>query len=275
VLEELKNRNSNSIELIEFFFSLEDNKTLKDKGVSLSFSRMLMEESELKLVLIFFYGAIIYHIAQLMKAKGLEVPEYITFSGNGARLVKLTDGANLHTLNAFSRIIFSDVFREECPEIEFRFNDKSKEITCKGGLECTDFAQFHKLENEITSVLVGGKQDLLIPGTVLNYSQLDDEQLIKDVCATVTQYIDKFFEWDHKFNYFQHFGVNPSRFEQYKKLLKDRVRNDLQSGIKEKLKELAGNVNINLEETLFFYPLIGALNRLAYKIYNETNLVNS
>lgn len=275
VLEELKNRNSNSIELIEFFFSLEDNKALKDRGVSLSFSRMLMEESELKLVLIFFYGAIIYHIAKLMKARGLEVPEYITFSGNGARLVRLTDGANLHTLNAFSRIIFSDVFGEDCPEIEFRFNDNSKEITCKGGLECTDFAQFHKLENEIRSVLVGGKQDLLIPGTALNYNQLDDEQLILDVCSAVTQYIDKFFEWDHKFNYFQNFGVNPSRFEQYKKLLKDKVRNDLQSGIKEKLKELAGNVNINIEETLFFYPLIGALNRLAYKIYNETNLVNS
>jgi len=275
VLEELKSRNSNSIELIEFFFSLEDNKVLRDKGVSLSFSRMLMDEGELKLVLIFFYAAIIYHVAQLMKAKGLEVPEFITFSGNGARLVKLTDGANLHTLNAFTRIIFADVFEQECPEIEFRFNDKSKEITCKGGLECTDFVHFHNLENEIRSVLVGGKQDRIIPQTTLKYSQLEDEQLIQDVCAAVTQYIDKFFEWDHKFNYFRNFGVNPSRFEQYKQLLKGRVRNDLQSGIKEKLKELAGNVNVDLEETLFFYPLIGALNRLAYKIYHETNLINS
>jgi len=275
VLETLKNQNSNSIELIEFFFSLEDNKTLKDKGITLSFSKMLAAESELKLVLVFFYGAIIYHIAQLMKAKGMEVPEYITFSGNGARLVKLTDGGNLETLNEYTRIIFSDVFETNAPVIEFRFNEKSKEITCKGGLECTDFTLFHKLEKQIGTVLVGGAQQSLIPGTSLRYSQLNDEQLIQDVCSAVSQFVDKFFEWDRQFNYYQHFGVNPSRFEQYKKLLKDKVRNDLQSGITEKLKELAGNVNIDLEETLFFYPLIGAMNRLAYKIYHLNNLVNS
>jgi hypothetical protein len=275
VLGELKKQNSNSIELIEFFFSLEDNKTLREKGVTLSFSNMLEEDSELKLVLVFFYGSIIYHIAQLMKAKGLEVPEYITFSGNGARLIKLTDGGNLQTLKAFSKIIFSDVFGLECPDIEFRFNDKSKEITCKGGLECTDFTKFHTLEEEIRTVLVGGVRETLIPETKLNYSQLDDEQLIRDVVGAVTLYIDKFFEWDRQFNYYRHFGVNPARFEQYRKLLRDKVRNDLQSGIKEKLKEVAGNVNVDLEETLFFYPLVGAMNRLAFQIYNETKSVNA
>ena len=40
----------------------------------------------------------------------------------------------------------------------------------------------------------------------------------------------------------------------------------LKSGLDLKKIDLSGNTNTNIEETLFFYPLVGALNNLAYKV---------
>ena len=100
----LKQKISSSVELIEFFFSLEDNRVIKEKKLPISFSKMLAEDLEMKLVFVLFYAAIIYHIAKIMKAKNLPVPEYITFSGNGSKVVKLTDtGSDLRTLLALPK----------------------------------------------------------------------------------------------------------------------------------------------------------------------------
>ena len=40
----------------------------------------------------------------------------------------------------------------------------------------------------------------------------------------------------------------------------------------EKLKETQDNINVNIEETLFFYALNGSLNKLAFKIFTDNNI---
>jgi hypothetical protein len=45
-----------------------------------------------------------------------------------------------------------------------------------------------------------------------------------------------------------------------------RLKSDLIDGIRQKLAEVEGNADVEITETLFFYPLIGAINRLAYSI---------
>ena len=45
----------------------------------------------------------------------------------------------------------------------------------------------------------------------------------------------------------------------------------LKSGLAIKKKELQGNTNVNIEEPLFFYPLVGTLNKLAFKIVAQNN----
>ncbi|MDP1810810.1 MAG: hypothetical protein Q8K66_05325 [Sediminibacterium sp.] len=61
--------------------------------------------------------------------------------------------------------------------------------------------------------------------------------------------------------------------EKYKLLLKENVANDLVSGIKDKISEANDNVDINIEETLFFYPLKGCINRLANQIHNDNKVI--
>ncbi|MBC9934185.1 hypothetical protein [Chitinophaga qingshengii] len=271
VYQKLKQTNSSSLELIEFFFSLEDNQLIRDHRISLSFSQMLEQHQEFKLVFILFYASIIYHVARLMKVKGLEIPEYITFSGNGSKVVKLaSSGDNLSTLLAYTKMIFADVYEvEAAPQMEYRFFKSPKEITCKGGLECKDYQQFEQLENEIRTVLIGKDHTSTVPETTLHYSGLENGNVVSDVATEVGSFINRFFDWHARFNYYNHFGISPRRFEEYKELLHTKIRVDLISGIKEKLEEVDDNVHINIEETLFFYPLIGGINRLANKIQTD------
>jgi hypothetical protein len=271
IYDSLKQKNSNSIELIEFFFSLEDNKEIRDNKLPLSFSKILAEDYEMKLVFVLFYAAIIYHIAKAMKAMELPVPEYVTFSGNGSKVVRLADsGLDLSNLLKYTKVIFEDVYEiEKSPAIEFRFYSSPKEITCKGGLECTDFSMFNELEDNIQKTLVGTTDNLLVPPAKLSYSQIKDNLIIESVCKEVALFIDKFFSWNNQFSYYQHFGISPKNFQQYKELLNSKLKNDLISGIEEKQAETQDDMGSNIKETLFFYPLVGALNRLAFKIFND------
>jgi hypothetical protein len=268
IYDSIKQKNSKSIELTEFFFSLEDNKFIKDNRIPISFSKMLSEENDFKLVLIFFYSSVIYHIAKLMKEKNLDVPEYITFSGNGSKVINVICGGNdLGILLGLTKVIFEDVFSiEKCPPVEFRLFSNPKEITCKGGLESNSYSQFDSIEKDILTVLVGAEDNKLIPPSNLRYSEIENPQLIDSVCAEVANFIDKFFEWHSNFNYFQNFGINPKEFSNYRELLKSKLKNDLIDGIKGKMQEVKDNRDINIEETMFFYPLVGSLNRLAYSI---------
>ena len=272
ILENIKKKNSQSVELIEFFFSLEENKLIKDKNIPLSFSEMLMKDTDMKLVFVLFYASIIYHIAKLLKTKDLEIPAYITFSGNGSKIIKLIGGNNLSTLQSYTKVIFEDIYGiPKSPEIELKFFRSPKEITCKGGLECTNYARFESLHEQINTILVGSKDNDTVPMVSLHYANMREEKLIASVQQEVSSFIDKFFFWNTKFNYFQNFGISPKKSEDYKESLVSKIKEDLKTGIQEKLKETMHNMDTNIEETLFFYPLIGTLNRLAYKIQSEHN----
>jgi hypothetical protein len=274
IYDDIKSKNSKSLELIEFFFSLEENKTIKDNRLPISFSKMLSDDTEFKIVFLLYYAAIIYHISKLMHLKGYEVPRYITFSGNGAKIIKLiTGGSNLTDLAKFTRIIFNDTYKTDVEyNIELKLEDNPKEITCKGGLECLDYKKINSLEQSIKSVLIGTSENNVIPETSIHYAKIKENSIVDSVVLESNTFIDRFFEWNGKINYYNTFGINPGNFEKYKEYLKEDIKSYLIDGMDEKLKETQDNINVNIEETLFFYPLNGALNKLAYKIYTDNNI---
>ena len=272
VYDSIKARNSRSIELIEFFFSLEENKLITDNRIPLSFSKLLAENAELKIIFLLYYSAIIYHIGTLMKAKGLQPPRFITFSGNGSKIISIAaGGTDLESLTTFTRVIFADVYNtEQLPVSELKLYANPKEITCKGGLECTDYSKYSNVEAAIKNVLAGTTDNRLVPETSILYTQIKNEALVDGVCAEVSLFIDKFFGWNKKLNYYNYFGINPGNFERYRTSLKEDLKTFLLAGIEEKLLEVRDNTDVDIDETLFFYPLKGALNKLAYKIEAET-----
>jgi hypothetical protein len=269
VMKEISEEQS-SEDIVAFYFSLENNKLIQDKNLqsNLSFNEKLANDDDLKIVFVVFYSSIIYHLAKLMNAKGLKAPRYLTFSGTGSKVISITDrDKDLNALQKLTKLIFEKVFGEAVGNIELIQHPEPKEITCKGGL----LSETNIDIEEIKTVLIGDKENTLIPETNLNYTEVNNEAKLKSIVDEVKTFIDIVFGLHTEFNLTKNFGVNPAKIEDYKTILKEDLMQYLKSGLENKTHELSGNTNINIEEPLFFYPLVGALNKLAFKIVTQNN----
>lgn len=265
VMNEIKEEKS-SEDIVAFFFSLENNKNIQDKNIPISFNDKLANDDDLKIVFVIFYSSIIYHLAKLMHTKALQAPRYLTFSGTGSKIISITDrDRELSALQKLTRLIFEKVYCENIGIIEIKQHSEPKEITCKGGL----LGEANVDVDEIKTVLLGDKENTLIPTTNLNYNQVNNENKLKSIIEEVKTFIDLVFELNTEFNLTKNFGVNPAKIDEYKTILKEDLMQYLKSGLENKTEELSGNTNINVEEPLFFYPLVGALNKLAFKIVTQ------
>jgi hypothetical protein len=268
VLRDLGKKHAKSTEMIEFFFSIENNRKVKDNNVPISFARDLSQDTNLKIVFLFFYGSIIYHLASLMKTEGLEPPRFINFSGTGSKILNITDPTpGIRKLTDFTKMIFEDVYATALTEpMEIKQFAEPKEITCKGGLLCGDYAGVDEIEEKIKTVLLGDNKQTIVPKTSVSYADLENADLQVAVTTEVSGFIDRFFGWNEKFNFNSKFGISPSMFSKYKEWLKEDMRQYLLAGIREKMDDMQENAASNIEETLFFYPLTGGLNKLAHNI---------
>lgn len=265
-MEQIKENNS-SQEMITFFFSLDSNKNIIDGKFPISFSEILKNDEEFKIVFLFFYAAIIYHLASLMKAKNLPCPRYITFSGTGSKVINIADPSiGLKNLTEYTKLIFADVYDEPKSNIELKQYEEPKEITCKGGLLCNDFVEI----DDIKTVLVGSNTVKIVPDVTLKYNQIEDRDLLNDIKKEVLIFIDKFFSWNDTYNYYNKFGVSPKGFDLYNEQMKEDLMQYMLSGIKERQEEVQDNLNTNIEEPIFFYPLVGTINKLAQNIFSNT-----
>jgi hypothetical protein len=268
VLRDLENKHTRSSELIEFFFSIENNRRIRENNVPISFAKDLSQDTDMKIVFLFFYGSIIYHLANLMKVQGLEPPRFINFSGTGSKILNITDPSpGIKKLTEFTRMVFEDVYAVALTEpMEIKQFEDPKEITCKGGLLCTDYTGVDEVELKIKTVLLGDKNQTLVPVTAVSYKDLEKPELQQHVMEEVAGFIDRFFGWHDKYNFNGKFGINPLMFDKYREWLKEDMRQYLLAGIREKMEDVQESAASNVEETLFFYPLTGGLNKLAYNI---------
>lgn len=92
--------------MASFFFSLKENSATSEIANSkIDFNIILQNDDKFKIVFIIFYTAIIYHVAQIVKAKNLNVPRHIAFSGNGSKIVNvLTSDAKI--LANYTKLVF-------------------------------------------------------------------------------------------------------------------------------------------------------------------------
>ena len=255
------NSEQNSEDIAAFLFSIENNKMIIENQIPISFNNMLSKDGDLKIVFIVFYSALIYHLAKLMKAKEYKIPRYLTFSGTGSKILGIADSnSKLSGLQKLTNIIFQKIYATTESNIELVQHKEPKEITCRGGLHSDADVD---IEN-IKSVLIGNKENTLITDNKITYENLNDEKLLNSIIDEVNEFIDMLFNINNNFNFSDKFGVNPAQLDNNIKTLKEDMMQYLKSGIEIKKQDLRGKTNINLEEPLFFYPLVGALNKLAY-----------
>ena len=280
IRERLKNDNKSEIEEIVFrannlassdlitsFFKIEEN-ILLNPNRSVSFSDILTHDNRMKPVFLLFYTSIIYHVAKLLKQKNISCPAYITFTGNGSKLLKIiAPSGDMNILSNITNVIFKNVgYDSEIKQI--KNYESPKELTAKGGVL---FLQSKpKINDNINEILL--TSDIILnKDKKLNYSEINPEMLnvVKD---DYIQFISMFKSINEVVNFNQNFGFSIEKFEDLEAILTSEVEEHIALGIERKILELKGKPNNPIEETLFFYPFIGGLNLLASKIAKESEL---
>ena len=249
--------------MASFLFSLKDNSATKSLARNnIDFNKILQNDTKFKVVFIIFYTAIIYHIAQIVKTKGLKVPRHIAFSGNGSKIINIIS-SDPKILGKYTKIIFEKVLGAEYGSaldiLGLEQGSNPKESTCKGGLIA---AEAYDEEPE-TLVLCDSSGKLVNANDT--YASLTDVHK-----AEIVKTVKDFFQFalteiPTLFNLDNNFGVDNVTL----KIAKEECTHDLETyldkGIELSIKE-SGNKDNQIEDAITFYPIKGVLQSLSSKI---------
>lgn len=271
-------RRNRSEDIIAFFFSLKDNEEVQKKK-NIDFNEMLAKDDSMKIVFLSFYAAVIYHLARLMQAKSLPMPRYIAFSGNGSKVLNILS-RRPQVLAQVARLIFEDVYKRPYNEegLSVIMNQaQPKEATCKGGLKRSLETGVNQIDfnNEadgidergielLKATLLGTHQAMPQLVTRSDTYEAVTDSILKSVADEVRHFIEVLCGLDKTMSLKNEFGITTRDLEMYKDIqLKDLMEN-VKLGFQAKKNE--SDAADPLEETLFFYPLIYGLNKLAATI---------
>ncbi len=276
-----------SEDIIAFFFSLKDNQDVQRK-ISIDFNDILARDNEMKVVFLVFYAALVYHVARLMQAKGLGMPRYVAFSGNGSKVLNILSTSPV-VLARLAKLVFEKVYHEpyHADGLEVVIEQKvPKEATCKGGLKRSQQTGTDKLDfsregtgdaeehiDQIKAVLLGTRaelaNDIVKPPRFVTrrdtYATIDNITLTS-VADEVRHFIDLLFSLDDDISLKDKFGIRTGDINRYRQVLLNDLEQNIMIGFQTKKSE--SDESDPVEETLFFYPLVKGLNALAWTIAN-------
>jgi hypothetical protein len=270
VLTSIKDKNR-SEDLNAFFFSIENNPSIKDKKM-FSYNSLLAKDDDLKIIFIYFYSAIIYHIAELMRHKEIALPKHIVFSGTGSKILNIIDQSlKLKNLEGLSINIFEKVYKKPFDldglTIETE-KEMPKEVTCKGGL----MSNFEDLLINIQNIKA--THTCLDGISKLTYEELNDSTK-KSISNYVSSFNQLFLELNTQYSFSDYFNVTESSLTTFKTEFNKHIRDYLEEGLdfNKKLDDVTIE-NKEVEETLFFYPIIGVINNLATHLLEKSKINN-
>jgi hypothetical protein len=257
-----------------FFFSLKDNEDLTEKGKSIDFNKTLQEDNNQKLVFLLFFAAIIYHTAQVMKAKEQAMPRHITFSGNGSRIIDVLGKKDM--LEKIVTLIFEKIFsakygNEGQPKkLEIIPNTSNpKEVTCKGTINTLD----KELTHVSSAVLLG--TDSVTFAQNQTYSDLQkNADLIDKINAQVTAFFTYVFDELLTSEIKKQVGtesiekalsIPKTAIEKAKEVVAGKE--DMKNITKNKID--TRNSSAEIEETFFFFPIPTLLRTISKEIENK------
>lgn len=252
-----------SSDIVAFLFSLIGDKV--NNNTSLNFLEKLAGNDRLRYVFIIFYGSILYFIAKSMKAKGLKKPLTLAFSGNGSHSLRIVS-SDKDTIAKFSQLIFDGVYNDGTQtKIQVIMEENPKKATCKGGI-LSPVSQEYGSVKEIKTILVGNDFDHVLEED-LTYKDIDTSTE-NGVLKSVTEFFNFLFDLHKKNDDFfsEYLSADPAIFAKVKEICLDQtaLSQSLADGMYHKRQEVTDETKV--EETLFFYPLVGVLHELALNI---------
>ena len=220
-----------------------------------------MRNDSQKVVFYIFFSAIMYHIAHLMKAKSLSVPTNIAFSGNGSKVVSVLSSVK-ESLELLTTKIFSLVYESDIQNINLIINSKNpKEATCKGGLFLT---QVPADVSNVKSVLIGTNKTNLVESQ--KYGEVP--AYYDDVVKEVKSFMDFIaLRIPRTLSLSGEFGIDQKSIQLAVSCFNKDLKTYIEKGVNLKLDSKDVSKDDVIEESLFFYPIIGVINDLSEQIY--------
>ncbi len=253
-----------SDDINSFLFSIERHPRVNNRDL-FSYNRKLSEDTDFKIVFLYFYTAIVYHIAELMKHKGTAFPTEFIFSGNGSRILNIiTPSRDL--LGNLSKKIFEKVYGQNYPYPNLRITierEIPKEVTCKGGLMVENQLNVNLEEIKTVFTCLNGVENIL-------YQDLNQERKQK-IILYVEGFNEFFLQLAQEFNFRNNFNVSARSMDAFGKHINESIPDNLTRGLtyNSQANQLAGNDKIS--ETLFFFPLTGSISNLSQRLANLNN----
>lgn len=248
--------NRHPANMASFLFSLRDNQNLRNVNRNkIDFNELLQDDEQFKIVFVIFYTAIIYHIAQIIKLKGLPLPRHISLSGNGSKVIKIIS-TDTGILSSYTKKIIEEVsgqmFGNQPLGIIGLDKDGSKESTCKGGILGSE--PEGNLERQVILKSTG---DEFVAN--LRFGSVD-EAYKNSVVQSTNKFFEFFFSLCQKFNMKDNFGITNTSIETAKEYCSQDLMTFINRGLEIQRKDYEDSDS--LRETLFFYPLKGFLGNI-------------
>ena len=249
--------------MASFLFSLKDNSATKGlANNNIDFNKILQNDTKFKIVFIIFYTAIIYHIAQIVKAKGLKIPRHIAFSGNGSKIISIIS-SDPKILAKYTKVIFEKVmggsYDSALDILGMEQGSNPKESTCKGGLIATD-----TYDNEPEMLILRDSSGKLANAND-TYASISDSQKVEIVNTVKDFFQFALTEIPMAFNLDSNFGVDNVTMKIAQEECKKDLETYLDKGIELSIKE-SGNIDNPIEDAISFYPIKGVLQSISNKI---------
>lgn len=272
ILDKIYSDYQSSTDLINFLFSLEDNKNIKEKHLDIDFGKKLSDDDDFKIIFLLFYTSIVYHIAELMELKGIAHPRNIVFSGTGSKTLKIVDSSKkLDSLTTLFERIFNKVHVASDSKLTLKTKENPKEVTCKGGFNIDDELNGIK-HTDLIEINLGNYENPKVQSkaagieNTICYKDVDNAYL-NDVAKNVNRFYKMFNELVLELDFKGEFGVSNKSIEIFNKIKSYDQLDYLMQGVKS-LKE-DSTPDEPVAQSLFFFPLIGLMYDLASAI-NES-----
>lgn len=255
----------NSSEVASFLFSLAENELVRQNHIQdkVNFNDILMKDGSQKIVFYIFFTAIMYHLAHMMKAKNLEVPTNIAFSGNGSKVVSVLS-PNKESLELLTSKIFGMIYQVDVKNINLIINSQNpKEATCKGGLL---MRQRPASVDEVKTVLLGTSTSTLVSDQ--KYSEVPG--FYNDIVKEVKSFMDFIIlRLPKAISLNNEFGIDNSSVKLAVASFNKDLKTYIEKGVELKLSSKDVSKDDIIEEPLFFYPIIGVINDLSDQICSQ------
>lgn len=264
ILKNILNERKNSADFSSYLFALE-----QEESSNFSYTRLLEKNKKMKLSMLVFYGAIAYYSANLLKKAGIGIPKYVLLSGTASKSASIIDTSEkLSNLSSMFQFIFESVYQTKAKEsLRIKLSSIPKEVTCKGALKASID---DSIKESPIKFWIGGTQDNSWGGVLdrdkdvqntPRYGDLNEIQK-NEIEESIKKYYSILDEYIQTIRIESKYIIEPAAYTTFKGLRDDGIKDFLMRGIKAYYKKN----DTKIEESLFFYPLIGILNKLSYAL---------